>query len=173
METMIQSLAMSFAGRTRRNHALEHATLSILAQKRHPYRLAGHSDQDGCWIIGTVATEDLIAAATEARQRLQAGEHELAIHPNCGTNLVAAGVLAGTAAWLSMLGAGKSWHSKMERFPLVVSLVTMALVVAQPLGPALQKRVTTDAAIGDLRIVEVKRTIQGGVTMHRIVTASS
>ncbi len=94
--------------RLQRNHGLEHATLHMLAE-RHPHlSLAGHSDMGGFWILGNVETEDLRAAVNEALTRMQQGEHELSIHPNCGTNFVATGALAGLAAWTGMLGAGRS-----------------------------------------------------------------
>src|SRR5512147_3069088 len=88
--------------RVRRNHALEHATLQIMARKRPTTIAAGYSDTSGFWVIGQVSTEDLEESIKEALARLHAGEHELAIHPNCGTNFVAAGAVAGSLAWLGM-----------------------------------------------------------------------
>ena len=76
--------------RIRRNHALEHATLSILGRKTAQLSAAGYSDTSGFFIIGNVSTDQLREATTEALHRLQAGEAHLAIHPFCGTNFAAA-----------------------------------------------------------------------------------
>ncbi len=154
----------------RRNHALEHATLNILAA-RNPHRsLAGYSDSGGFWLAGAVPTEEVKAAVNQAIVRLQAGEVGLAVHAGCGTNFVAAGLAGGTAAWLATLGGGATWKKKLERWPLVVALVTLALIFTQPLGPWLQARVTTRADIGDLRVIEIMRRDRSNMTIHRIRT---
>ena len=46
---------------------------------------------------------------------MQSGEHKLAVHPNCGTNLVTAGFMATVVAWLGF--AGRGWRRGWERFP--------------------------------------------------------
>lgn len=156
--------------RVRRNHALEHATLQVLAEKNPGLRAAGYSDPQGFWLMGSIETQQVEAAVQEALARLRGGEHGLAIHPHCGTNLVASGFLAGSFAWVGMLGAGRSWRDRMERWPLVVSLVTIGLVLAQPLGPFLQKRFTTQAATQDLEVVSIQRAQRGDSPIHRILT---
>lgn len=156
--------------RIRRNHGLEHATMQILSKRNPAYRMAGHSDAGGFWLLGDVPSEEVQSAVEEALLRLSGGEHSLAVHPNCGTNFVAAGVLAGSAAWLGMLGTDGSWKKKLERWPFVISLVTIALVLAQPLGPLLQARVTTSGDPQGLRVTGILRKEQGGLPAHRVVT---
>ncbi len=158
------------AARVRHNHALEHAALQILAEHKKAGRLAGFSDARGFWVIGEVETEDLIAAVEEGIQRLNNGEHQLAIHPNCGTNLATAGLFGGAAAWLATLNLGKNWGDRFDRLPLVVTLVTMALIIAQPLGPRIQEKVTTDPHLGDLRVMAVERYVERRPPAHRILT---
>ncbi|HET6823449.1 MAG TPA: DUF6391 domain-containing protein, partial [Anaerolineales bacterium] len=85
---------------TRRNHAVEHATLKILARKYDDKNLAGHSNPTGFFLFGDLATDDIRNAIQEAMTRLRAGEHELAIHPGCGTNLATSMVLPATFAWI-------------------------------------------------------------------------
>ncbi len=155
----------------RRNHALEHATLSILAKKNPKLSLVGNSDVRGFWVFGEVSTEELQQAVDEAAARLKHGERNLAIHPYCGTNFVTAGVVAGGAAWLGMLGSSDGLRRKLDRLPVVVSLVTLGLVLAQPLGPLMQARVTTDAEIGDLRVYEITEFKRHDVPMHRVKNA--
>ncbi len=158
------------ASRVRRNHGLEHATLNILSTRFPHKSMAGHSDRGGFWILGNVPTQDLETAVGEALARMQAGERGLAIHPNCGTNFVASGMLAGLVAWGAMLGGGKSLREKLDRLPTVISLVTLALIFGQPLGPMLQARVTTSGIPGNLKVVKVIPDTRSGMQAHRVVT---
>src|SRR5512146_3538660 len=91
-----------FISRVRRNHGLEHATLHILSERHPGLPMAGHSDFGGFWIVGNLEVDDLQSAVDEALERMNNGEEELAIHPNCGTNFATAGVMAGGAAFLAM-----------------------------------------------------------------------
>jgi hypothetical protein len=61
----------------RRNHALEHATMHVLARHHQTLRLVGRSSLGGFHIYGQVDTEALASAASEALVRLQNGEREL------------------------------------------------------------------------------------------------
>ncbi len=170
MSTMEMIMNGQAVSRIRRNHGLEHATLHVLAEKYPRVSMAGHSDADGFWLVGDVPTAAVVEAVDDALGRLQAGEEELAIHPNCGTNFVASGAIAGLAAWIGMLGAGRGVRSKLERIPMVISLTTLALFFAQPVGMMLQSRVTTSGQPGDLRIREITMTQRGRFPAHRILT---
>ena len=156
--------------RVRRNHGLEHATLHVISERYPGKPIGGHSDFSGFWIIGDIATEDLAEAVREALERLNRGEHHLAIHPNCGTNFVTAGVLAGSAALLSLLGVGRRKRDVIERLPVAVSLATLALVAAQPLGLRFQEQFTTDGHPGGLQVTQILLKQQGRATIHRVVT---
>jgi hypothetical protein len=156
--------------RIRRNHGLEHATLHMLARKHPHTSMAGHSDAGGFWILGDVPTDDLRQAVDEALVRMKAGEHNLAVHPNCGTNLATAGLLASLAGMFAMLGAGRRFRDKLERLPVAASLATLAIFLARPLGYFFQANVTTSGEPGDLEIVEVRRGRRGWMRAHRVVT---
>jgi len=158
--------------RMRRNHALEHATLNLLAKSSPHLRLAGYSDAGGFWVVGAVPIEDLQKAAGEALVRLSNGESTLAIHANCGTNFVVPGFFAGTAAWLAMLGSDKddSIGKKMDRWSLVILVVTVAFMFTRPLGPKFQKKMTTDPRVEGMQIVEILRSERGNFVAHRIST---
>jgi len=155
---------------TRKNHGLEHATLHILSRRRPGLRLAGHSNPGGFWLIGNVPTAEVESAIQEALRRLRAGEYNLAIHPNCGTNLVTIGMLGGLAGGVAMLGAGKRFRDKLARLPLAFTLATLGAMLAQPLGARLQERVTTFPDPGTLEVEKIIVTRRGGVTAHRILT---
>jgi hypothetical protein len=162
--------ATSFFSRIRRNHGLEHATLHVLSQRYPKKNLAGHSDAGGFWIIGDVPIGDVYESVEQAMARLRAGEENLALHRNCGTNFVTAGVLTGLAAGLAMLGSGGRVRDKLERLPLAMLLATAALILAQPLGFVLQERVTTSGQPEGLRVVEIVATRRGRIRAFRIAT---
>ena len=156
--------------RIRRNHGLEHATLHVLVERRRRRLLAGHSNLSGFWIIGEVATEELESAVREALQRMRDGEKMLAVHPNCGTNFVVAGVMAGACAALAMFGSGRRLRDQFERLPLAITLATLALIAAQPLGMFLQETITTSGDPGTLEVVEVIPAALGNLQTHRVLT---
>lgn len=152
----------------RRNHALEHATLHVLAQQFPHAMLAGRADARGFVLYGSVPLAALQAAARSALQRLRSGEQQLALHPNCGTNLVAAGLLAALAARVATAGSGRL--ARLLRIPLLAGLLPLALLAARPLGYAAQRSLTTSSAMGALRIVSVTRTERAGQVRHRVQT---
>ncbi len=171
MTDTFNPLEFGAISKVRRNHGLEHATINLLS-KTHPDRaFAGHSDINGFRITGNNDTEQLPETAREALARMNAGQHNLAIHPNCGTNAATTGVIAGGLAWLAMLNAGNSWKKRLDRLPWVIVLVTGAVILAAPLGPKVQEKVTTCGVPGGLHIVQVVRHERGKMIVHRVTTA--
>lgn len=156
--------------RIRRNHGLEHATIHVLSRLRPQARMAGHSDPGGFWLLGELSTEDVQLAVEEALARLRAGERGLAIHPNCGTNLVTAAAAAGLGGAFAFGGA-RNDRERLERLPLAILFSMGALLLARPLGTRLQQRVTTSGVPGDLHVVEIRRSQRGKLTAHRVITA--
>ncbi len=154
---------------TRRNHALEHATLHVLAAQHPGIPMAGHSNPSGFFILGNFPTEEVKSAVSQAMTRLRAGERELAIHAGCGTNLATSVLMAGTFAWLVLRG-GKSAFGRMLRVPFAIAFALLGFAISRPLGPILQSRITTNSEMGDLRIVEVRPSMKGRVTAHRVIT---
>jgi len=169
-QQFLSLIDVSPLSRVRRNHGLEHATLHILARRHPQVPMAGHSDIGGFWILGDVSNEELTMSAREALYRLRNGEHRLAIHPNCGTNFATAGILSGTAAAAVMMSAGRRTRDKLDRLPLAISMATLALVLAQPLGLLIQERFTTSGFPDSLEIVEVISRKRGRLNVHRIIT---
>lgn len=170
-DIFLSVLNMDILSRIRRNHGLEHATLRVLAERVPSRSVAGHSDVNGFWILGDVTTAELTSTAQDALRRMQNGEHSLAIHPNCGTNFATSGVMAGMAASLAMFGAGRRWQDKLERVPLAITLATLALIVAQPLGLKFQQTVTTSGDPQGLKILEITQTKRGKMIAHRVITS--
>lgn len=162
-------LSVPVIDRTRRNHGLEHATITLLSQRQRGVSLAGRSTPSGFTLYGDVTTEAVADAAQTALARMRAGERHLAVHPNCGTNFVTAGFAAALAAFLGFTGA-RDWRARAERLPLVATLATLALILAQPLGLVLQRDVTTSGDVRDMEIVAVERQDQLGLPVHVVTT---
>lgn len=160
--------------RVRRNHGLEHASIHLLSQKYPQRSFVGRSDPSGFYIYGDVETSTLGELIHEALQRLRDGEQELAIHPNCGTNLVTAGLLAGSASFLALLGSEREgWRKRLDRMPNAIILAMGALILAQPLGRAAQKHITVQSDPGDLEVLGIQRIREDPRPLHRIITSIS
>lgn len=168
---MSSILDLPFVDLTRRNHALEHATLHVLAQKYPNRMLAGHSNPTGFFIVGDVPLEAVTDAATEALRRLRAGESQLAIHPGCGTNMATSALLGATLGWFVLRGA-RSTTGRLLRLPFAFGFALLGLVLSRPLGPLLQQKVTTDANLRALRVTDVRHSLKGRITAHRVLTAA-
>ncbi|MGQ9571568.1 MAG: DUF6391 domain-containing protein [Dehalococcoidia bacterium] len=150
----------------RRNHALEHATVSILLAKLGQHtRLVGRASLDGFYIYGNVPADRIEESAAEALARLKQGESQLAVSPHCGTNLAVAGILAGLA---SLLAVGN--RRRLERLPNVLTAAVVAVVGAQPLGRLIQKHFTTSADLSGLEIVGVTPVGRGVIPLHKVKT---
>lgn len=152
----------------RRNHALEHATVNILSGKYLDLSLVGRSDWAGFTLYGPVSTDDAVSAVAEGLRRLRSGERELAVHERCGTNLATGVILAGLASRAALGGKRRTALEKAMRLGLGLGAV---LVLAQPLGLAIQRRWTTSPDLAGLRVTSIERRERGGLVIHRIGTA--
>ncbi len=133
--------------------------------------MVGRSDSGGFYLYGNVPTEAVDFAAHHALERLRLGEHQLAIHPNCGTSLLTSALFASAVAFSALMGIGQSrWRERLSRLPLAILGTTMALIVAQPVGLAAQKHVTTLGDPGTMEIVSIQRLRGGANALHRLIT---
>ncbi len=168
--TLDELISTNLPMHVRCNHALEHATLHVLQQKSKKIQLGGISDAGGFWIYGDIDATKLMEAAQEAQQRLTDGEQELAIHPNCGTNIAVGALAGGGLAWLSFLGAQGKFGKWLRRLPLAVLLGVVGYKLARPYGPKLQEQITTNADVSGLEIIEVVKHDVMGYPLHRVKT---
>lgn len=150
----------------RGNHALEHATMHLLAQRAPGRYLMARTTPRGFTLYGQVTADVVTQAVQEAWARLQAGQRYLAIHPNCGTNIATAGVLAGLGAFLAL----EAHHpkSRWERLSQVLWVATLGVLLAQPLGRWVQARLTTSSQVENARIGRVTSQRQGSFLRHDI-----
>ena len=141
-----------FGRRIRQNHALEHATVTILTRLQPGLVLSARSNSRGFTIYADVDTTLVRRACDEGLRRLRAGEVALAIHPNCGTNLA-----VGTS--LAMLGSLFALTALRPRTRVASAVVSSlaGMAAARPLGEIVQKHVTTLPDLHDVRIVAIMR----------------
>jgi hypothetical protein len=135
--------------RTRQHHAIEHATIHLLSARFPQQRFSGVSDPVGFTLFADVNELSVRKAVGDALLRLQAGESELAIHPNCGSNLATSTFLATVAALIA-----SRRRNRLDRFASALILVLGALVVARPLGYQVQALTTSDD-VADRWVAEI------------------
>ena len=157
----------------RRNHGLEHATIHVVSRRFPNSTFIGRSDPRGFFLYGDIATQSLHEAVLEALGRLRKGETQLAIHSNCGTNYLTTAVMVAGASFLALMGTGKDERplDRLLRLPLAIVAAVFALILAQPLGSAVQQRITTSADPGSLEVTAVRRLSSSRPTVHRVLTS--
>lgn len=157
-------MILDFIKAIRKNHALEHATISVLMRKLRPgSRIMGHATTNGFYVYSEASNETVSESVEEALARLKQGEHELAVSPFCGTNLAISAVMAGMASMLAMKGA-----KGPNRVPNVLLAALTAVIAAQPVGRLAQKHLTTSPNVADVDIEEITSTRKGRLTRHKI-----
>ena len=151
--------------RVRKNHALEHATITILSGMVPTLSVSARSFSNGFIIFGDVDPGLLRRAADEALSRLQAGEAELAIHPNCGTNIVVGVSLVALGTLLGMAS-----NQVRTRVTSAAAASLAGLMGARPLGEFVQKHFTTLPDLKGVRIGEIFRRKFLGFTVVEVRT---
>jgi hypothetical protein len=135
----------------RRNHALEHATVSLLLNRVGPdLRVAGRASGDGFFLYADLPQALLTECVNEALTRLQRGEAFWAVTPHCGTNIATTGVLA-TLASSAVMG-----NKRSDRMGLGIIAAMAAVIAAQPIGRLIQKHLTTDPDLSRTEVVSIE-----------------
>jgi hypothetical protein len=140
-----------FGRKIRQNHALEHATVTVLTRRLPDLRLTARSSSRGFIIFAEMDPGIVRSAADDALDRLKRGEAQLAIHPNCGTNLA-------VGASVALIGSAFGVNAVRPRLRIaaVLASAVAGIALARPLGTFMQRYVTTLHDLHDVRITEVK-----------------
>jgi len=156
---------MLLGGAVKQNHALEHATIVLLARKFPEVRFSGISFASGFFVFGGIPIEAVLPAAQEALELLRTSQPELAVHERCGTNLAVSSMLVAAAAMVV---------AKMRKpygtFNNVMLATTAATIVARPLGLLAQRYVTTQTPNASMHILGVKPMKIFGAAAHFVST---
>ena len=154
--------------KTKRNHGLEHATISLLLGRPtgagRP--VAGYSIPTGFIVVGDIPTARVEEAAHEALRLMQNGERGLAVSPFCGTTILVTAALAAAASINGYQRAGGGARGFNRAF----SNSAMAIVAARPIGRIVQERCTTSADVGAMSIVRVTPKRAGSIPIHWVAT---
>ena len=149
-----------FGRRIRQNHALEHATVTILTRECPSLAVSARSTSRGFTIFADLDIPTVRRCCDEALLRLCGGEADLAIHPNCGTNLA-----VGTS--LVMIGSLFAISSLRSRTRIASALASSfaGIFGSRRLGQIVQRHVTTLPDLHDVRIISItrKRFLRGYV----------
>lgn len=160
-----------FVTRVRRNHALEHASIHVLSSQYRNKSIIGRSDRRGFFLYTELSLEAVEGGIYQAERRLRSGERHLAIHPNCGTNLLAGGIMSAGAAFLSLQGSkDEELHERFQRLPLAILGAMAGIMLAQPIGSRIQQHITTESNLGSLTVSSVRMIQTGSTKLYRILT---
>jgi hypothetical protein len=162
---VIRPLLQALVRRVRQNHALEHATMHMLAGRAGGGRLAGCTVADGFVLLGPVRTADVQGAVSRALIGLRR-DPSLAVHPRCGTNLVALYVLA---AGLVAFGARQRARGARAWIWRGAAIASAALL-ARPAGLWAQRHITTTGRVERVSVGAVRRFRFGSVVIHHVAT---
>jgi hypothetical protein len=146
-----------FIANVRRNHALEHATVSLLIGRLGPdLRVVGRASGDGFFLYGDIPSDLLGQCVQEALSRLKRGEAFWAVTPHCGTNIATTGILTGLATL-----AATSGGEHKDRVSRAILVSMLAVVIAQPVGRMIQRYLTTSADLADTEVVAIEQRGNG------------
>ncbi len=137
---------------TRQHHALEHATLQLLAARGALSEGGGLSDPGGFVLVGDMSLAATETAVQDALAALQAGAAALALHPQCGSNLSAQAALCLGVGWLCF---GPRQKLTLPRLTVALCGFMVAIVLGDRyLGPGVQRYTTlADVADRDIKAV--------------------
>jgi hypothetical protein len=162
-----------FLDRIRRNHALEHATINVLSQNHQEFSAQGNSNHQGFSlnIFGDITEDNVANAVEEAYTRLQKGEDNLALHPNCGTVLLTTATLAAIAAQATFPLERRRQGSPRYNLPTLIAAlpvtilaVFVSLIASKPLGMSIQANYTVDPKLGELRVTRIQEVSPSIIT---------
>jgi hypothetical protein len=121
--------------------------------------VSARSSSDGFIVFGDVDLGELRRASEDALRRLQAGEAELAIHPNCGTNLAVGVSLVTLGTLLALMSS-----QVRTRVATAAASSLAGWVAARPVGEYVQRHFTTLPDLQGVRVTEIARRKFFGLT---------
>jgi hypothetical protein len=91
------------------------------------------------------------------------------VHPRCGTNLVTTSVLTGALALFGAMVMGKRspWYVQL---PTAILGAMAGALLAQPLGPVMQAKVTTSPHVRGAKVKAIRTGEFAGMKTHFVET---
>ncbi len=153
----------------RRNHAIEHATVTLMLERGVRAPMGGYSTPKGFIIWSRAPWQDVSLAARDALDLLKAGNADLAISPYCGTNIVTY-VLVGALAARVFSGRNKGFWAT---FRGAAAALVAAALLGRPLGRLLQRHFTTLPHVAEVEFGEVRQLLKRPLSVVWIRTSSA
>jgi hypothetical protein len=133
----------------------------------------GFSGPRGFTLFTDLTAEEVYPTVKDALRMLKRGHTALAVHPNCGTNLIAAAVLTTVVTALGLQSRKEKPGERLERLLQLVLVNALALLAARPLGTWLQSHVTVDTEVSGVEIASILTRYQVGMQRIEVQTRQS
>ena len=143
----------------RRNHSIEHATVTLLLERGAGAPMGGYSIPPGFVIWSRATLDDVSLAAQDAMDLLKAGHSDLAISPYCGTNIAAYAVVGGLTAKL-VIGRRKGFWAVAGG---VATALIAAALLGKPLGRFFQSHFTTLPDVSGAELMGIRQILKSPV----------
>lgn len=149
----------------RKNHGLEHATVSLLLERGTPTPIGGYSVPGGFIVWANAAPDVVTSTVHDALQLLEEGHSDLAVSAHCGTNAVVSVLLGGVVAYLAGRGRGLL---PIARGALLGVLAAKTL--GPPIGKVIQRTMTVSSEPAGMVIKSVRVLKQSPLSIVWIST---
>ena len=160
-------MRFSLVQSVRRNHAIEHATVTLMLERGMRVPMGGYSISPGFIIWSRAPLEYVSLAAWDALDLLKAGNSELATSPYCGTNIVSFVVVGALAARI-FTGSKKGFWSILRG---AVAAVLAAVLLGRPLGRLIQRHFTTLPDVEGVELLEIRELLRTPVSIVWVRTS--
>ena len=150
----------------RRNHAIEHATVSILTEQKGKSAVLGFAIPSGFIIYSKSNKDEIVSAANHGLKLMKSGISDISISQFCGTNLVVAALLTGVSTVL----LGKILGKKSKNILNITNGFLLSALLSKPIGRIVQKYVTTDPNVKNIQIENSRSLKVGTFYIHFIST---
>ena len=124
---------------TRRNHALEHATILYLEAKSGK-RFSGQAERNGFRVAGHASVKEVKAAFDRVRRVVQSGEPLSYISPRCGSNMVTALGFGMGLLLLVAIGTVLFQPPLFLRAGVLIAVVLLFVGLRRGIGNMIQRR---------------------------------
>ena len=141
---------------TRRNHALEHATIIVLRASGQK-RVGGRAGETGFRLYGPVSEREIKAAFEKVCRTVRSGEPLAYVHPGCGSNIITA--LAGATSLLLLFAMASllldlSLGARIAGF---ASAILLFFALRRRIGNAIQRRFFMATDFVDVSLRGIRR----------------
>jgi len=152
----------------RKNHAIEHATVSVLlAEGKKKSAVLGFAIPTGFIISSKSNKNEILSAARSGLKLIQSGDEEVSISQFCGTNIVVAAFISGVSTLLISRILGK----KSKNILNMANGFILSSLFSKPIGRLVQKYVTTNSNVKNIKISKGRSIKLGSFYIHYVSTS--